>query len=56
MFANVLQYSPQVKAFLFIKNGVALGCGTLFVDSHHVAGLHTIGTLPEGRNKGIGKK
>jgi GNAT superfamily N-acetyltransferase len=56
VFANVLHQSEQVKAFVYVEEGEVLGCGTLFIDSNNVAGLHTIGTLPAGRNKGIGRK
>lgn len=56
VFANTLHQSDQVKAFVYVEEGEILGCGTLFVDSNKVAGLHTIGTLPAGRNKGIGRK
>jgi predicted acetyltransferase len=33
-----------------------LGCGIIFFDSNNNAGLHMIGTISNGRGKGIGTK
>ncbi|WP_143032135.1 GNAT family N-acetyltransferase [Tenacibaculum sp. MAR_2009_124] len=47
--------STKSQLFLFQNNEDTLGCGIVFFDSKNNAGLHMIGTLPEGRGKGIGK-
>ena len=44
------------KSFVYVEEGEILPGKILFIDSDKVAGLHTIGTLPAGRNKGIGRK
>ncbi len=46
----------ETAAKIFIhKNSLkTLGCGIVFFDSNKNAGLHMIGTIPEGRGLGIG--
>jgi hypothetical protein len=39
-----------------IQGKECLGCGIVFFDSNNNAGLHMIGTIPNGRAKGIGSK
>lgn len=43
-----------IKLFIHWESNQCLGCGIIFIDSNHNAGLHMIGTIPEGRGKGIG--
>jgi ribosomal protein S18 acetylase RimI-like enzyme len=52
---SIVQNSETIRLFIFIENNVSLGCGLVFFDSNNNAGLHMIGTLPEGRGKGIGR-
>ncbi|NME70757.1 GNAT family N-acetyltransferase [Flammeovirga aprica] len=52
---NTIIQHEKIKAFLFQENNQSLGCGMLFVDASNNAGFHMIGTVPEGRGKGIGK-
>ncbi len=52
---TIVQNSETIRLFIFIENNVSLGCGLVFFDSNNNAGLHMIGTLPEGRGKGIGR-
>lgn len=47
--------SETIRLFIYQENDESLGCGIVFFDSNHNAGLHMIGTLPQGRGKGIGK-
>ena len=46
--------STKTQLFLFQDNEKSLGCGIVFLDSQNNAGLHMIGTLPEGRGQGVG--
>lgn len=46
----------NIQIFLYKENTIVLGCGIIFFDSLNNAGLHMIGTVPEGRGKGIGSK
>ena len=48
--------SSKVRAFNYLQNNEYLGCGIVFFDSNNNAGLHMIGTTPNGRGKGIGTK
>lgn len=45
----------DVRLFIYQEKDEVLGCGMVFFDSNSNAGLHMIGTLPEGRGKGIAK-
>ncbi len=47
--------SETIRLFIYQENKESLGCGIIFFDSHHNAGLHMIGTLSKGRGKGIGR-
>lgn len=51
----ILQNSNSTKLYIFHENGKSLACGIIFFDNNQNAGLHMIGTLVEGRGKGIGK-
>jgi ribosomal protein S18 acetylase RimI-like enzyme len=53
---NLLDQTDKIKLYIYLKDDVCLGCGILFIDSKGYAGLHMIGTVPEGRGQGIGKK
>lgn len=53
---NVLHQTDKIRLYAYVKDQEWLGCGILFVDSSGYAGLHMIGTIPEGRGQGIGKK
>jgi len=48
--------SSKVRLFNYLQNNEYLGCGIIFFDSNNNAGLHMIGTTPNGRGKGIGTK
>jgi len=51
-----LTHNPnKVKLFNAVIGNQFSGCGIIFFDSNNNAGLHMIGTKPEGRGKGIGK-
>ena len=52
---NVIQNSKIVKMYIFKENKINFGCGIIFFDSNNIAGFHMIGTIPEGRGRGIGK-
>jgi GNAT superfamily N-acetyltransferase len=52
---NICKDSSRVKNFIFKDNGKAYGCGIVYFDSNNNAGFHMIGTIPDGRGKGIGK-
>lgn len=52
---TIVQNSETIRLFIYKENNESLGCGIVFFDSNNNAGLHMIGTLPEGRGKGIGK-
>jgi GNAT superfamily N-acetyltransferase len=43
------------RLFIFKENGEGYGCGIVFFDIDNNAGFHMIGTIPNGRGKGIGK-
>ena len=46
--------SSKVKLFRYMQGDECLGCGFIFFDSKNNAGLHMIGTIPNGRGKGVG--
>ncbi len=48
--------SSKVRLFNYLQNNEYLGCGIIFFDSNNNAGLHMIGTISNGRGKGIGTK
>jgi len=48
--------SSKVKMFRYMQDNECLGCGFIFFDSSNNAGLHMIGTIPNGRGNGIGSK
>lgn len=52
---TLVKNSKRVRLFIHEEEKECLGCGIVFFDSFNNAGLHMIGTLPEGRGKGIGK-
>jgi ribosomal protein S18 acetylase RimI-like enzyme len=52
---EITKNSKNIRLFIYQENNESLGCGIVFFDSNNNAGLHMIGTLPEGRGKGIGK-
>lgn len=52
---KMLNDTETIRLFIYEENNESLGCGIVFFDSNHNAGLHMIGTLPQGRGKGIGK-
>ncbi len=52
---NVAKNSQQAKLYVFRENLINYGCGIIFFDSNNVAGFHMIGTISEGRGRGIGK-
>jgi ribosomal protein S18 acetylase RimI-like enzyme len=52
----VSEDSSKVRIFTYLQNNEYLGCGIVFFDANNNAGLHMIGTTPNGRGKGIGTK
>ncbi len=52
---EIAKNSENTRLYTYQENNKSLGCGIVFFDSNNNAGLHMIGTLPEGRGKGIGK-
>ena len=48
--------SSKVRLFNYMYNNEYLCCGIIFYDSNNNAGLHMIGTISNGRGKGIGTK
>lgn len=48
--------SSKIRIFNYLQNDECIGCGMVFFDSNNNAGLHMIGTIPNGRGKGIGNK
>jgi len=52
----VSEDSSKVRLFTYLQNNECLGCGIVFFDSKNNAGLHMIGTTPNGRGKGVGTK
>ena len=48
--------SSKVRLFNYMHNNEYLCCGIIFYDSNNNAGLHMIGTISNGRGKGIGTK
>lgn len=53
---NLCKDSFHSKLFIYRENKNSYGCGIVFFDNNNVAGFHMIGTIPNGRGKGIGKK
>jgi GNAT superfamily N-acetyltransferase len=52
---NICKDSSRVKNFVFKEKGKSYGCGIVFFDTDNNAGFHMIGTIPDGRGKGIAK-
>ena len=52
---NLCKDNFQCRLFLYKEKKESFGCGIVFFDKMNVAGFHMIGTIPEGRGKGIGK-
>lgn len=52
----VSEDTSKVQIVTYLQNNEYLGCGIVFFDSNNNAGLHMIGTTPNGRGKGIGTK
>lgn len=52
---NICKDSSRVKNFIFKDKGKNYGCGIVYFDTDNNAGFHMIGTIPDGRGKGIGK-
>ena len=52
----VNQNPSKIKFFNYVAENECLGCGIVYFDSFNNAGLHMIGTVPNGRGKGVGKK
>lgn len=53
---QVVNDSSKVRIFNYLKKNECLGCGIVFFDSNNNAGLHMIGTVPQGRGQGIGTR
>jgi len=52
---NICKKTNRIKIFIYKEENISYGCGIIFFDKSNVAGLHMIGTIPNGRGKGIGK-
>ncbi|TRX37386.1 GNAT family N-acetyltransferase [Flavobacterium sp. ZT3R18] len=52
---NICKDSSRVKNFIFKDKEKSYGCGIVFFDTDNNAGFHMIGTIPDGRGKGIAK-
>jgi len=52
---EIVKSSATARLFVYRENNVCLGCGIVFFDSNNNAGLHMIGTIPEGRGRGVGR-
>jgi hypothetical protein len=52
---NLCKDSSRCRLFIYKENKECYGCGIVYFDNNNVAGFHMIGTIPEGRGKGIGK-
>jgi hypothetical protein len=46
--------SSRIRMFRYLQKNECVGCGIVFFDSNNNAGLHLVGTIPNGRGKGIG--
>lgn len=55
IIGKIVDNSKTIRLYIYQENTKCLGCGIVFFDSNNNAGLHMIGTLPEGRGRGIGK-
>ena len=53
---QISQNASKVRMFNYRKNEEYLGCGLIYFDSLGNAGLHMIGTVPNGRGLGIGTR
>lgn len=53
---QLVKKSKVLRLFTYQEHCECLGCGSVFFDAKHNAGLHMIGTLPKSRAKGIGKR
>ena len=53
---EISKATGSTQLFIYQEDENTLGCGIVFFDSNNNAGLHMIGTLPQGRGKGIGKQ
>ncbi len=51
-----LQGHPRMKLFLGKFDNEFVSCGILYVDQKGASGIHMIGTLPDYRGLGLGKK
>jgi GNAT superfamily N-acetyltransferase len=52
---NLCKDSINTKLFIYREKRKSFGCGIIFFDKSNIAGFHMIGTIPNGRGKGIGK-
>jgi hypothetical protein len=52
---KIVNNSEAIRLFIYKEKSECLGCGIVFIDSNNNAGLHMIGTILNGRGKGIGK-
>ncbi len=55
VISRIITDSENPRLCIYEENGMSLGCGLVYFDSLNIAGLHMIGTVPEGRGKGVGK-
>ena len=53
---NMSKHSQKAKLYVFQENKINYSCGIIFFDSNNVAGFHMIGTIPDGRGRGIGNQ
>ena len=55
MIGELINSTDKVKLFIGKADGLYLNCGIVFYDSMGNAGFHMIGTVAEGRGRGLGK-
>ncbi|MDJ1501541.1 GNAT family N-acetyltransferase [Xanthocytophaga agilis] len=53
VISTIISQSEQIRVFIYTEENETIGCGIVFFDSDNNAGLHMIGTTPNGRGKGI---
>jgi N-acetylglutamate synthase-like GNAT family acetyltransferase len=53
---TVYKTKNSIEYYIGKHNGVPVGTAVLFVDSHGIAGIHSMGIIPSQRRKGYAEK
>lgn len=53
---SLLNFDSKIRLYLGSHNDSLVSCGIIFLDENKVSGIHMIGTIPEYRGIGLGKK